>query len=197
VPGEYREKAHYIPHGVDTEFWDPGLAAAAGGQGISGLPAVNGVEKNMALCVGSHGLDRDVLTKLIRANPLYSWSIVGLKRQLEGLPDVTYLRGISDEQLRDLYATACIMVRPLTFATANNSVLEAMAMDKTIVASRIPGITDYLNDSNCIFVDTIKDLSLENVQSRLPDAGVVRGYAVREFSWRTVFNAYVNLYNQK
>ncbi|HVW62560.1 MAG TPA: glycosyltransferase, partial [Puia sp.] len=39
VPGEYREKAHYIPHGVDTEFWDPGLAAAGGGQGISGLPA--------------------------------------------------------------------------------------------------------------------------------------------------------------
>jgi glycosyltransferase involved in cell wall biosynthesis len=89
------------------------------------------------------------------------------------------------------------MVRPLIFATANNSILEAMSMGKTVLASRIPGITDYLNDTNCIFIDTMKDLSLENVWSGRPSPAAVREFTVREFSWRTVLNAYLQLYNQR
>lgn len=185
LPEKYRGKALFLPHGIDTEFWDPALSAVSPSGG-----------RKVALCVGAHGLDREMMARLIAANPAVRWVFVGLKEKLEGYPQVEYLRGIPDQQLRDLYAAADVMVRPLTFATANNSVLEAMSMDKTILASRIPGITDYLNDDNCVFLDTVKDLSLESVFSRKQAPGLVRAYAVREFSWQTVLNEYYRLYKQ-
>jgi len=193
VPEKHRGKARFLPHGIDTEFWDPALSERKAEEAV---PA-EAKGKFVALCVGAHGLDREMMAKLIAANPTARWVMVGIKERLEGYSQVEYLRGISDERLRDLYAEANVMVRPLIFATANNSVLEAMSMGKTILASRIPGITDYLNDANCIFLDTMKDLSLQRVLSGKMDPGSVRGYAVREFSWQRVLNEYLQLYNQK
>ncbi|MBN9383793.1 MAG: glycosyltransferase family 4 protein [Chitinophagaceae bacterium] len=196
VPGKYRYKACYIPHGVDTEFWDPALAAGAGVPGLPGDSAGASVTTR-ALCVGAHGLDRELLTKFIIANPSVQFFIVGLKKKLDESPNVIYFKGISDEQLRRLYADADFMIRPLTFATANNSVLEAMAMGKTIVTSRIPGITDYLDDAHCIFIDKLNGLLLEDMRSGRPDGSVIREFTIRKFSWRTVYDAYVGLYKQE
>ena len=203
IPEKHKGKARFIPHGIDTDFWDPALPAAptlpaaAPVAPATAAPPPGTPAKSYALCVGAHGLDRDLLTALINANPSTRFVMVGLKNRLDEFPNVEYCSGISDEQLRTLYRNAETMLRPLIFATANNSVLEAMAMGRTILASRIPGITDYLNDSNCIFFDTMKDLSLENVRSRKPDPGLIREFAVREFSWGSVLNAYYSLYLQK
>lgn len=196
VPARHRGKARFIPHGIDTGFWDPALASVPlhWSASLSGAAVLSG---HRVLCVGSHGLDRALLKQLIQANPGTKWTMVGVRNRLEDCPNVEYLSGISDEQLRDLYAGADAMVRPLTFSTANNSILEAMSMGKTILASRIPGITDYLNDTNCIFIDTMKDLLLEDVWSRRPEPAVVREFTVREFSWERVLGEYFRLYKQK
>jgi len=185
ITGKHKKKARFIPHGIDTGFWDPALSV---------LPA--DAERNDVLCVGSHGLDRELMKKIILANPSARFVMVGLKQKFEDCPNVLYLRGISDEELRSRYFGADLMIRPLTFATANNSVLEAMAMGKTILASRIPGITDYLDDSNCIFIDTMKDLLLEHVKPRKIDPVLIRDFAIREYSWEKVLSDYINLYSQ-
>jgi glycosyltransferase involved in cell wall biosynthesis len=178
IPQRYRSKARFIPHGVDTDFWDPALASAA--------------IDNYILCVGAHGLDRTLLTKIIRANPTCQFVIVGLNPQLEPSQNTRYLYNISDEELRDLYARAALLIRPLEFATANNSVLEALSMGKTIVASRIPGITDYLTEKTGIFIDTLPNLSLNDIKPINPN--LIRQSAIDSFSWQKVLSEYSKLY---
>jgi glycosyltransferase involved in cell wall biosynthesis len=181
IPKRFQPKARFIPHGVDTGFWDPTLSRQLPGSYI--------------LCVGAHGLDRALLTEFVRANPTRQFIIVGLRQKLDPFPNTQYLYNISDEQLRDLYAGAALLIRPLQFATANNSVLEALSMGKTILASRIPGITDYLSDKTGIFIDTLPSRSLENLQTL--DPLFIRQTAIDSFSWKTVLTAYSTLYNQQ
>jgi glycosyltransferase involved in cell wall biosynthesis len=192
IPNRYRPKARFIPHGVDTGFWDPALASSAAAPPSS---PPSPIPPNYILCVGSHGLDRPLLTDLIRANPGREFIIVGLKPELEPCPNIRYLYQLSDEELRDLYHGATFVIRPLDFATANNSVLEALSMGKTILASRIPGITDYLTEKTGIFIDTLPNLSLENIKPL--DPGHIRQTAIDSFSWQKVLAAYTELYHQQ
>ena len=185
IPGRYQNKARFIPHGVDTDFWDPALASPAEASAKAG--------SNYVLCVGAHGLDRALLTEFIRANSDHPFLIVGLKTQLEPSPNTRYLYNISDEELRDLYAGAALVIRPLQFATANNSVLEALSMGKTILASRIPGITDYLSEKTAIFIDTLPNHKLSPLPSLDPHR--IRQTAINSFSWQKVFSEYLKLYH--
>jgi glycosyltransferase involved in cell wall biosynthesis len=186
IPERYRHKACFIPHGIDTDFWDPALAG----------PPASFAADSYILCVGAHGLDRQLLTDFIRANPTRSFVIVGLKAPLEPHPNTHYLYNIPDEELRDLYAGAAFLIRPLHFATANNSILEALSMGKTILASRIPGVTDYLTGKTGIFIDTLGSLSLDRWQNLQLDPAFIRQTALDSFSWRKIGEAYSALYCQ-
>ncbi|HEV3413543.1 MAG TPA: glycosyltransferase family 4 protein [Puia sp.] len=188
IPTRFQSKARFIPHGVDTDFWDPNLASPA-----EALASPAG--HKYVLCVGAHGLDRNLLKNFIRSNPDRPFIIVGLKTQLEPFPNTRYLYNISDEALRDLYAGADLMIRPLQFATANNSVLEALSMGKTILANRIPGITDYLTEKTGIFIDTLPNHSLENIKPI--NSNLIRQSTIDNFSWRKVLAEYVTLYQQQ
>jgi glycosyltransferase involved in cell wall biosynthesis len=179
IPPGYRAKSRFIPHGVDTDFWDPELASVTTGDYI--------------LCVGAHGLDRKLLSDFIRANPTRQFIVVGLKPQLKPFPNTRYMYDVSDEDLRDLYAGAALLIRPLEFATANNSVLEALSMGKTILANRIPGITDYLSDRTGVFIDTLPDRSLDQIKPL--DPGLIRQTAIDSFSWRQVLSQYLTCYH--
>jgi len=187
IPEKYRSKAHFIPHGVDTEFWDPAQAKAP----------VTAPAGNYVLCVGAHGLDRTLMAEFVKANPSLPFVFVGLRNKLEDLPNAHYLYNISNEELRNLYAHAFLAFRPLEFATANNAILEALAMGKTNLANRIPGVTDYLTDETCIFIDTLKDRKLDNIGDRLLDPVALRQNAISSFSWNKVLDDYFVLYLQK
>ena len=186
IPSRYHAKACFIPHGIDTVFWDPALAGRPAGLEADGY----------ILCVGSHGLDRSLLSEFVRANPVRRFVIVGLKEQLQPFPNTKYLYHVSDEELRNLYAGATLLIRPLQFATANNSVLEALAMGKTVLASRIPGITDYLTDATAVFIDSLPDRSLDRIETRRPDPVHLRQTAIERFSWKKIFSDYSVLYHQ-
>lgn len=187
LPGKYKAKARFIPHGVDTEFWDPALAK---------IPAAI-PEDPYVLCVGSHGLDRQLLTDFVVANPAVTFVFVGVRDKLGDYANTHYMRKVSDEDLRDLYFCATLMFRPLLFATANNSILEAMAMGTTVLASRIPGVTDYLTDDTCVFIDTLKDKSLAALEPRLLDPTSLRQAALDNFSWNKILDTYSQLYRQQ
>jgi glycosyltransferase involved in cell wall biosynthesis len=187
IPQPYRNKARFIPHGVDTNFWDPAHAKPSSAEALAEAGS------NYILSVGSHGLDRKGLTAFVYANPNRRFIIVGLRQPLAPFPNIQYLYNISDEDLRDLYAGAALIIRPLEFATANNSVLEALSMGKTIVTSRIPGITDYVTEKTGIFIDTLPDLSLNNIKPINPD--LIRQSAIDSFSWQKVLSEYLTLYH--
>jgi glycosyltransferase involved in cell wall biosynthesis len=186
LPAKHRPKACFIPHGVDTEFWDPALATAP-----ADFP-----EGRYVLCVGAHGLDRQLLTDFVAANPTTPFVLVGARQSLGDFSNVHYLNKISDEELRNLYFGAGIMFRPLLFATANNSILEALALGTTVLASRIAGVTDYLTDDTCVFIDTLKDKSLSGMATLRLDPIRIRQTAIKKFSWNIVLDSYIELYKK-
>ena len=186
IPEKYRQKASFIPHGVDTSFWNPALASEQ-----SLFPG-----NNYILCVGSHGLDMNLLNEFVGANPSLQFVFVGAKKGKENFGNVHCLEQVEDVELRNLYAGAILMIRPLLFATANNSILEGLSMGKTILVNRIPGILDYLNDETCLFIDTLQSRSLENIKERLRDPERVRQATIEKFDWNKVLEAYSRLYSE-
>jgi len=188
IPQKFKSKASFIPHGVDTEFWDPSLGAAPDSVAL----------KDFVLCVGSHGLDRDLLTALVHANPSRQFVFVGLKQRLGEFANTHYLYQLPDAELRNLYASAIFMIRPLLFATANNSILESLSMGKTLLVNRSKGVTDYLGEETCIFMDTLQaGYSLENLERRLLDPGTLRRHAIDTFGWNKILDTYIMLYQDK
>ena len=122
--------------------------------------------------------------------------MVGVKERLGDHSNAHYLSKISDEDLRDLYLGAGLTFRPMLFVTANNCILESLAMGKTVLANRIAGVTDYLTDDTCVFMDTFKDKSLANLQALRLDPITLRKTAIEKFGWPRVVNDYLAIYNQ-
>ena len=181
MPVKYKSKAFFLPHGIDTAYWNPDYS-------LSG-PSEYG---RFVLSIGSHGIDNVLLFKIVLRNPSIHFVLVGNDYPMEGALNVTRLKEVSDSDLRNLYKLSSAIIRPLLFATANNSVLESLSMGKLIIASRIPGITDYLNEGNCIFIDQLEDFTI-----KLPDKDTfesVRDYAISHFSWQAIQHAYLDLY---
>jgi glycosyltransferase involved in cell wall biosynthesis len=187
MPKSYQNKIQFIPHGVDTEFWDPKLCSAGD---------FNDLEPYM-LCVGSHGIDRPSLEEFIVNNPKTRFVMVGLGKGFDHHSNVKRLPKLSDEELRDLYFHASAILKPVLFATANNSILEALSMGKTIITSRIAGITDYLNDSTCIYIDRLPNQDLSNLTPSLFNPGEIRDYSVKNFSWNVILDQYIRCYTKK
>jgi len=133
----------------------------------------------------------------VGANPAVNFVFVGIKDKLGDYANTYYMHKVSDEDLRDLYFGASLMFRPLLFATANNSILEALAMGKTVLASRIPGVTDYLTDDTCIFIDSLKDMSLSGLLPGSLASSSLRQAALNNFSWNKVLATYSQLYQQQ
>lgn len=140
------KKVHFIPHGVDTEFFVP-------------APLLRASDQFKCLFVGSHLRDFELLASVaehfIGVDERIKFDVITLRRDFhyfDGLTNVTTRTGISDEELRHAYQAADLLLMPLKDATANNSLLEAMACGLPIVVTELPGVRDYVNDASACFV---------------------------------------------
>lgn len=79
---------------------------------------------------------------------------------VERAGNVEVERNVSSERLRELYASARIVVLPLqrvSYAAGVTSLVEAMAMGKPIVATDSPGLRDYVADGRVAVVTRAGD----------------------------------------
>jgi glycosyltransferase involved in cell wall biosynthesis len=142
------EKVEYIPHGIDTIFFQPNVKIK---------------KENTILFVGQHLRDFDTLNHVI---PLIKEKIPSIKvnvvlrkdfaKKIAYNSSVEVHSGINDFQLRKLYQEASLLFLPLKTSTACNSILEALACGLPIVSTDVGGNSGYVGE-NSGFLLPLKD----------------------------------------
>ena len=135
------ERVFYVPHGIDVDYFRPAAKTEPVGRGLR------------CLFVGSHL--RDFTTLARAAELLERWgknprlSVVAPARFhpiFAGMDNAEVHSNVSDEKLLEFYQHSDILVLPVLSATANNSLLEAMACGLPIVSTDLPSVRDYVTD---------------------------------------------------
>jgi phosphatidyl-myo-inositol alpha-mannosyltransferase len=132
--------AHVIPHGVDDSIFTPWPIAKTPEPSVLFVGALEGRKRGRFLLEG-------FLRTVRPAHPDATLTIVGGSGPEH--PGVTYLTGVSDAELADLYRRAWVYASPSTYEGFGLPYLEAMACGTPVVASENPGSVDVLDRGRC------------------------------------------------
>ena len=171
-------KVIFIPHGVNTDFYYNDNIQS---------------RKKQVIMVGNWLRDFEfanrVFNKLIKIDKSISIVIVTNKSNYSyftGNLSVKLLSGISDTKLRDLYRESSCLFLPLTVYTANNAILEALAVDcPIIIATNKPSVS-YFNKSMVSIIPMNESAAVHNIISVFSKRVYSREFVVNNYSWPVV-----------
>ena len=121
---------HFIPHGVDINHFSPNPKnESANADGEFRILTVGNMLRDFA-SLGKVAMMAEQIHPhwrfLVVAMPAYSSKLEEMVAT-SGLQNVEFLYPVSDEDLLGLYRSSHVLFLPLTGATANNAIIEAMA----------------------------------------------------------------------
>jgi glycosyltransferase involved in cell wall biosynthesis len=207
-----RDKLELTLPGVDYSS-EPSLVMHTSGEVSEryfNLLTVGSLNKTKGIDVGIRA------TKILSNHKNIRYSIVGpdvgegkalgnLVRELD-LSDRVHFVGyvLNRAELRMHYANADVVVIPSIYETTPLVALEAMAVGKPIVASRVGGIPFLIRDEwNGLLVEPSSPQALANAIERLVDDETLRKtiasralQSAKEYDWDKVSNKFVLLYRQ-
>jgi glycosyltransferase involved in cell wall biosynthesis len=189
-----RAKIHFVPHGVDTDFFRPDNSVSK--------------DPNKILFVGNWLRDFETLVKtakiLAEKAPHILIDVVTLERNkslFDSCTNIAFHSGIPENDLLRKYQEASLLLVPMKDCTANNSILEGMACGLPIITTDVGGIGDYVNskcailcspmDAEALSTATITILSSKEQLSRMGKCSRERSL---EFAWPLIAERLMNAY---
>ncbi|MDQ3587096.1 MAG: glycosyltransferase family 4 protein [Actinomycetota bacterium] len=158
--GVPREKLHFVPRGVDEQFWHPDphptpdRICAVGWEARDYgtlFDAVDGASVEVELALGSIAGGGGSLNPPLPPSADPALIMENLMRQVTGreLPANVTLSQHDPKGLRELYSKSHCVVVPIEdvpFDAGVTALTEAMAMGKAVIATRTAGLSDLFED---------------------------------------------------
>ena len=168
---EARGKTTVIDCGVDTErFAPPGAPGTpAAGEPLGPRPAF--------LCVGSLTERKNVLRLADAFAELRGWGSLTfagdgpLRAQLEGRPGITVLGRVGHDEVPGLLARADVVCQPSLVEPFGQALMEALAVGRPVVATRVGGPPEFVPDWAGRLVDP---LSVAEIAQAMREAAVLQ-----------------------
>lgn len=138
-----KDKVFFVPHGIDTQKFSPGTFRKATSDTFN------------ILSVGQHGRDwgtiEEVLKNTMQGNSKINFNIVfpgWSKKDFKDLKKVNIYSDIPESKLIELYQKADILLLPIHYGSANNSVLESLACGTPVISTKTGGMPDYIDEGS-------------------------------------------------
>ncbi len=213
-------RVNYIPNGVDTHIFHPG-GPDAGLMNRLGIlesePVIlvprrldpkNGIEN--AIRAFGHVVRQVPNAKLIllgfgmgTSDPGYTQRILSLLSQLDLGSRVVRHPGLSHKEMALAYRSATVAVIPSLWEATSLSALESLACGTPVIASRIGGLPDLIDDTCGVLVDPGNEHALaramlelltdEAARARLGQGGIQRS---SRYSWSQIAVNTKSVYEQ-
>lgn len=197
------ERVHFIPHGVDVDFFSPGpdgldkkrgFRCVFSGKWLRDLPTLEQVVVNVS--------QKNSHIKFDMIVPVKDRDVENFER-LAKYDNVFWHAGLSDEQLREIYRHASVLLLPLVDCTANNALVEGISCGLPVISNDVGGVKDYTDDDFAeLFpvgdINGIADavLSLAENREQLQSRGAkARLFALDNLSWEMIARQTLDKYS--
>lgn len=150
--------------------------------------------------VGDNYRDYDLLAAIIRRfavqMPELRFNLVGMKYEklgeLRHAPNVVCHGRLSAEDYQTLISRSLFVLLPLTFATANNALLEGLREGVPVICNRVDGVLEYLPGPEYAFesVDELLGMATRllamDLEARSAESSRLLDFVRREYAWDVV-----------
>jgi glycosyltransferase involved in cell wall biosynthesis len=188
-------RVHLIPHGIDLDFFAPSTHAPKDTFGFKVLSVGHWMRDYPAAL--------RLFARLKAIQPLASYTIVSNEFSIEEMPPgVAVVSGLLDEELRELYQSAHCLLLPMTDATANNAILEAMACGLPVISTDVGGVAEITGEAALLFRpddeahganELIRLATDAQFRASLRVKGIERA---KRFDWRNISRMHERLYHE-
>jgi glycosyltransferase involved in cell wall biosynthesis len=189
------DKVVYVPHGIDTGRFCPGERSEPQNQ-------------LRLVMVGEHMRDWEAARQIIdqcqaKRLPVHIDAVIKRSRwqMFAGCTNICLHESLPEDRLIWLYQQADALLVPVVDATANNSLLEALACGTPPISNSVGGIPDYVDDtSGWLFPkgDVAGPVKLIEELCNSPELVLSRREAARRkalmFSWERIVEQLAKVY---
>lgn len=184
---KYGIETAFIPHGFDTPTFSYKIPRDTTGRSID-TTCIN------LITSGKNYRDFDTLKATVekfRDDERFVFHLIGtpaeVKKDLSQFPNVHIYPRIDNDEYYSLIKSCDYGFLPVTFATANNALLETQAIGLKSILPNIAGIQDYAAEANLFYSSTEELFSLIDSLHKSTISEEILQHA-KKFLWKNIFN---------
>lgn len=185
----------FIPHGFDKPIFNETVLTDRDGKGFD-FEAINLVTS------GSNYRDYDTLLEAVsclKDDDKFIFHLVGTnsiwKNKFEPYPNVRIYNRLDDDSYYSLIKFCDYNFLPVTFATANNALLEAQSIGISSILPKIPGILDYAAPQpfNYFYANTSELIQIIKSLSKSTISQDIINHS-KKFYWESIYKQLYDYY---